>query len=483
MEKYYVLDRSVLQKRYPFTAGSVSPYDLGIPLVDISDRTIEEIYYFRFHTYCKHIKETPDGWVVTEFLPDVPWAGKHNTICCPAAHHLYEGRWFHDKRFLDSYAEFWCLPGSEPGRYSFWIADSIYAAACVSGDFSVAEKLYEKLKAIYLEWDSEKRSLHGLYYQIDDRDGMEYSAGGSGLRPTINSYMYGDAKALEKIANRLGIREDVSYFRGKTVALRQKINSVLWDEKAVFYKTLNVETNTLVPVRELIGYVPWYFNIPEEKMSEAWRFLLDEDYFYAPYGPTTAERNYRDFMKEFPHECLWNGPSWPFATSQTLTALGNLLCGYGQHVMTKKDYYKLLHMYANCHYLEEDGKRIPFIDENIDPFTGEWLARKILKTNHDGIAPVERGKDYNHSTFCDLVLSGLAGIRPVDDDTLVVDPLFDGGDIDHFCADGILYHGRFITVLWDRSGKRYGKGKGYKIWVDGEKVFDVDNICRFTCSI
>ena len=34
---------------------------------------------------------------------------------------------------------------------------------------------------------------NGLFYQIDDRDGMEFSAGGSGARPTINSYMYGDA--------------------------------------------------------------------------------------------------------------------------------------------------------------------------------------------------------------------------------------------------------------------------------------------------
>lgn len=47
-----------------------------------------------------------------------------------------------------------------------------------------------------------------MFYQIDDRDGMEYSAGGSGLRPTINSYMYGDAAALKKLAHRLGKNND-----------------------------------------------------------------------------------------------------------------------------------------------------------------------------------------------------------------------------------------------------------------------------------
>ena len=70
--------------------------------------------------------------------------------------------------------------------------------------------------------------------------------------------------------------------------------------------------------RELMGYIPWYFNMPDEDKNEAWKFLNDENHFYAPYGPTTAERCFPDFMELFDHECLWNGPSWPFATTQTL---------------------------------------------------------------------------------------------------------------------------------------------------------------------
>ena len=42
-------------------------------------------------------------FVITEFLPTVPWSGKHNTISCPAGHHYYEGRWLHDPQFLDDY--------------------------------------------------------------------------------------------------------------------------------------------------------------------------------------------------------------------------------------------------------------------------------------------------------------------------------------------------------------------------------------------
>ena len=64
----------------------------NIPLVDLPNREIEETYYFRWWTFRKHIKSTDDGFVITEFLPEVGWSMKHNTINCPAGHHIYEGR-------------------------------------------------------------------------------------------------------------------------------------------------------------------------------------------------------------------------------------------------------------------------------------------------------------------------------------------------------------------------------------------------------
>ena len=38
----------------------------------------------------------------------------------------------------------------------------------------------------------------------------------------------------------------------------------------------------------------------------------------------------------------------------------------------------------------------------------------ILKDDRmRNVFPRERGKDYNHSTFCDLVTCGLVGVRPL----------------------------------------------------------------------
>ena len=90
---YLVLNLEKTKSKYSFVRNLFSPFDIGIPLFESSDKTIEEIYYFRWHTFCKHIKETENGYVITEFFPLVSWAGKYNTISCPAGYHIYEGRW------------------------------------------------------------------------------------------------------------------------------------------------------------------------------------------------------------------------------------------------------------------------------------------------------------------------------------------------------------------------------------------------------
>ena len=61
------------------------------------------------------------------------------------------------------------------------------------------------------------------------------------------------------------------------------METLLWDTEAEFYKTLAEDRNyEKAPVRELIGDVPWYFNLPDADKSVAWKFLNDENYFYAP---------------------------------------------------------------------------------------------------------------------------------------------------------------------------------------------------------
>lgn len=481
---YLFLDPSAEERAFGMRIGELSPFSVGIPLLDLSSEVIREIYYYRQHSFCKHVRRSPRGYIVTEFYPDVPWAGKYNTISCPAGHHLYEGRWLHDPSYLESYARFWFTEDGDPRRYSFWAADATLAFCLVTGDLSLAKELYPALCENYRAWEEKAGLESGLFYQIDDRDGMEYSISGSGARPTICSYMYGDAVALSKIAALLGRTEDEALYREKAKQIKDRVDALLWDADAEFYKTRSERLGyALSDVRELVGYVPWYFHLPDGDKSGAWRYLNDPRCFDTPYGPTTAELSHPDFMKTFDHECLWNGPSWPFATAQTLTALGNLLADYEQDTMRRSDYFKWLERYAREQHLTEKGKTTPYVDENLDPYTGVWLARAILRTMQDPPGGIHRGEDYNHSTFCDLVLTGLVGIRPTLTSTLSVKPLFEESDLSYLCADGILYHGHSITVLWDRDGTRYGVGRGLLVYVDGALAASADRLTDLEISL
>jgi len=450
----------------------------NIPLLDCPDKEIEQIYYFRWWTFRKAIRQTPDGFIITEFLPNVGWAGKHNSIDCAAGHHFREGRWLHDPKYLDDYARFWFRRGGSPRSYSFWAADSLWSRFLVSGDDRLVKELLPDLIANYEAWEQTHGDANGLFWQIDDRDGMEVSIGGSGYRATINSYMYGDALAIAAIAQRLGKNDIAAQFRAKAAEIGRLTQEKLWDPAAQFFKVLpRGRGATLVDVRELHGYTPWYFHLPDQDKSVAWKQIMDPHGFNAPFGPTTAEQRHPKFAVSYQgHECQWNGPSWPFSTAITLTAMANFLNDYRQDVVHASDYFDLLKIYTKSQHLKRaDDRVVPWIDENLNPATGDWISRTRLKTWNNGTWDAgkggqERGKDYNHSTYCDLVINGLIGLRPRADETVEVNPLLPADAWDYFCLDQVRYHGRQLTILYDKTGERYHKGQGLRLFADGREI-------------
>lgn len=468
----------------------------NIPLLDCPDKMIEQTYYFRWWTYRKHIKKTPDGFVILEFLPDVPWAGKYNTINCPAAHHIYEGRWLHDPVYMRDYAKFWLTGGGDVRAYSFWIADALYNDYLVTKDASLMKELFPLLITNYEAWEKERLDPNDLFWQEDGKDGMEVSIcgalseGAQGYRATINAYMYADAIAISKIALLFHQKETAERFISKSEQIKKTMQDILWDNKAAFFKVLPRGKDSLCTARELHGYTPWYFNMPDSKYNVAWKYLMDPTYFYAPYGPTTAEQHHPAFKIAYEgHECQWNGPSWPFATSITLTAAANLLNNYTQPYFSKKDYLKLLSIYANSHQVKrEDSKTVPWIDENLNPFTGDWISRTRLKTWDNGTWSAEkggkeRGKDYNHSTFADLIITGLIGLRPQADNSIIVNPLIPENTWDYFCLDNVLYQGKTITIIYDKYGTHYRKGKGLIVFIDGKKAASASRLSKLKIGI
>ncbi|KAA6313151.1 Beta-L-arabinobiosidase [termite gut metagenome] len=273
--------------------------------------------------------------------------------------------------------------------------------------------------------------------------------------------------------------------------MKELINTRLWDKEAGFYKVIPKNgKGEFSPVREQHGYTPWYFHIAPDSYANAWMQLLDKEDFWAPFGPTTVEQRAPGFDISYEgHECKWNGSSWPFSTTITLVGLANLLNDHPSPPLSAKDYLNLLTLYSRSHSLQkEDGTIIPWIDENLNPYNGDWISRTRLKTWENNTwdaskGGVERGKDYNHSTFCDLVISGLIGIRPQEGNQLTVNPLIPADTWDYFCIDNVLYHGKKITVIYDKTGKKYGKGKGLIVLVNGKKIASSPDLSVITCKL
>ncbi|RYG69293.1 hypothetical protein EON80_10065, partial [bacterium] len=378
----------------------------------------------------------------------------------------------------------------EPRRYSFPAADAIWGRYLVTGQKEPMVSLLPDLVKNYAAWTQEKQDPNGLFWQIDDRDGMEVSVGGSGYRSTINSYQYGDARAISQIASLDKNPTLAREFKDKADTLRDKNLKTLWNEEAQFFETVSRNGDGTLGksanVREQHGYVPWVYGIPEAKHTVAWKQLIDSQGFAAPYGPTSVERRSPGFKISYEgHECQWNGPSWPFATSQTLTALANVLNGPQTDAISKTDYFAVLRGYALSHRRQlADGKTVCWIDENLNPDTGDWISRNMLLKRAGGNEEnfLDRGKDYNHSTFCDLVISGLVGLRPRADDVLEVNPLFPAS-WKYAALDNLNYHGQNIGIYWDADGTVYGWGKGLTLVVNGRQAAQSATLGRLTTPI
>ena len=450
------------------------------PLFECPDPTIQKIYFYRWWAFRKHIKQTPVGRIVTEFITPVRHAASHNAISCALGHHLAEGRWLADQSFLDEYVKFWFIANHgqpEPKFHGFssWLAAALVDRANVTGDWKFVEDMLDDLIADFAHWKQERRIEEGphagLYWQYDVRDGMEESITGSrkiqNARPTISTYMFANARAIATIAKRAG-RQDVAHnFEEEAQTLKRRVQTNLWDKDGQFFKA-TVDAKHLSDAREAIDFIPWTFNLPDAGFEAAWKQLPDPAGFWAPAGLTTAERRHPKFRSNGVGRCEWDGACWPFATSQTVDAMANVLRHYKQDFIARQHLLESIQIYAKAH--RKDGHC--YIGEYHDEVTGEWLK---------GDNP--RSDFYNHSTYADLVIHHLVGLVGRSDGVVEIDPLLPAGTWPWFCLDGVSYHGRSLTISWDETGERYGHGKGLRVLLDGNEIGRRADLGRLECAL
>lgn len=266
-------------------------------------------------------------------------------------------------------------------------------------------------------------------------------------------------------------------------------------------------------VRELASLSsPWYFgavpNLNASEYAASWETAFDPDGLAGEYGLRTAERRSGGYFCDNkrpgagPHGresngcCKWSGPMWPFESSKAITAAINVLNNYPTvTTVDKSKLWTMLWQYTASHTPEwrlidvHNGEYLN-ITAGVAPhspganarnwlFNGTgnlWIAESgcadkgNLSLGLSGPSwtdDAEQGYRYNHATFVDLVMSGVAGLQPLANGTLIVNPLIEAAQLPWWTVDGVSLHARIVSVAFDADGLHYKRGAGLKVWVDG----------------
>ncbi|MBX7127302.1 MAG: hypothetical protein K1X47_16525 [Cyclobacteriaceae bacterium] len=452
-------------------------YLKNIPFFECADTAIQNVYYYRWKMYRAHIRETgPGDYVITEFINHVAWDREPwCTINAAAMHHIYEGRWLRSPYYVDSYVRY-LVTGGNDRRYSESVADAAWSHYLVHGDSTFIVNQLDHLQATWTDWADHFDSRKQLYFIPAMPDATEYTIasidasggtagfdGGDAFRPTLNSYQYGNARAIASIAKLKGDTVTSRIFTSRANSLQQLVQDSLWNPRLQHFTDRFKQDNQYVHYwnfirgRELAGMAPWYFNLPKDlpAFGEAWRHVTDTTFLLGRYGYRTNEPSYEHYFRQFvwfdgKRGSQWNGPSWPYQSSQTLTAMANLLNNYRQHPVTPSDYVSALRQFTRQHYLSNG---LINLVENYDPNAGGPIVHYYW-SNH-----------YNHSSFNNLIISGLCGIRPTAGDTLRIHPITDA-TIPWFQINQVPWRGHSLRVVWDVDGTHYGAESGLRVWVD-----------------
>jgi hypothetical protein len=130
-----------------------------------------------------------------------------------------------------------------------------------------------------------------------------------------------------------------------------------------------------------------------------------------------------------------------------------------------RDYFDAFLTYT--HSQHAGGK--PYIGEYLDETTGQWINGK------EG-----RSRYYNHSTYADLVITGVVGLVPRADDMIQIEPLLPAGTWNWFCLDGVTYHNRTLTIIWDQDGTRYHRSAGLVVLAGGKEIARANKLEKLT---
>jgi hypothetical protein len=430
-----------------------------------------------------------------------------NVISYGAAHQIREARWLRDPSYWQGHVRTWVEnekpdgiypshvtpSGPSGGQYTDWITSAAWEGHLVHPDLAFLSQVVDRLAANVRAWQRTYDPDGDGLLLVDSHwwTGMEYqpsffSFSGYKVstdfseparrvsldRVDLAAYNYGNAVAVERIYRRLGRAGDAREFEDLAAKIARAVLQKMWQPEKRFFYSLRAGDGAVADVKEVIGVYPFYFGmIPARKGYEsAWESILDPKQFWTNWPVASASRECPAYSQSnWPGDgraagCMWNGPTWPHANAIVLTAMARALrAARDQHVadspLKREHLWQLFHSFTQAQFRDQN-LQYPWTGEFYSGDTGRWKTAE---------------RDYNHSTWLDVLIPELIGLVPRDDDTIEIDPLLPEAALGYFILDGQRYHGHDVTIAWDAPGANFpdhfGDGrKGLDLYVDGKRA-------------
>ena len=215
-------------------------------------------------------------------------------------------------------------------------------------------------------------------------------------------YAYLNFDALARLCD-LCKDADGAYFASESAKIRSDILNLMWDPVSQCFYDLHALTNEKAFVKNIVCFDPMWAGLTGEKHLPAFRYLTDPCFFAlgSAFASCAADCPafssdggwFGDYFKG-PHGCMWNGPSWPYATALALDALARQSKEHGHRF--DADFDRFLGQYTLQHF-GEGTDVFPCLVEFYDSRTGRPLSEEA---------------DYCHSFYIDLIVRHVAGVEP-----------------------------------------------------------------------
>jgi SAM-dependent methyltransferase len=476
-------------------------FDRNIAYFECSDPDITKIYYHRWYVLRKNLMDPRVGRLRWKTFTEGRWRVNWypHVISYGGGHQIREARWLADPSYWQDHLRTYAhnerpdglypnrvLPvGPKEGQYTDWITASALDGHKLHPDRKFLEEVADKLAANARGWQKVYglKDNHLLFVDSHWWTGMEWQPsffyfsdwktdpkersmprGNTPLaRVDLTAYNYGNARAVARIYELLGQNDRAAEFQRLAAGIKKDLQELMWHPGGGFFYSLRAADLKRADVKEVVGIYPFYFDLPDpgRGYERAWDSILDPEQFWTPWPVASVSKQCPAYSQTgWPHDqasgtaCMWNGPSWPHANSVVMTAMANTLRHYPPCNLKREHLWRLFQSFTRVQF--KDGQ--PWTGEYYNGLTGEW------KTGE---------RDYNHSTYADILLGDLLGIVPRSDDVLEIDPLLPEGALDRFVLDGQAYHGHRLSLRWDKGRPA---AERFEVYVDGRRVAAADRL-------